>query len=36
MELLFGAKENRLKNVLIGIAVLLFGFLSAVWVNLGS
>ena len=36
MELLFGAKENRLRNVLIGIAILLAGFLSAVWVNMGS
>ena len=36
MELLFGTKENRLKNVIIGIAVLIAGFLSAVWVNLGS
>jgi hypothetical protein len=36
MTLLFGAKENRAKNILIAIGILLVSFLSAMWVNLGS
>ena len=36
MQFLFGAKENRLKNILIGLGMACAAFLAAVWVNLGS
>ncbi len=36
MEFLFGSKENRLRNILICVAIIVAAFLSAVWVNMGS
>lgn len=36
MQFLFGAKENRLRNVLICIGIACAGYLSAIWVNMGS
>ena len=36
MQFLFGAKENRLKNILICLAMACAAFFAAVWVNMGS
>ncbi len=36
MELLFGNRENRLKNVIISLAIVCLACLSALWINLGS
>jgi hypothetical protein len=36
MQFLFGAKENRVRNILICLGTAGAAFLAAVWVNMGS
>gem|GEM_PF-3902735 len=36
MQFLFGAKQHRVRNVLISLSMVVAAYFAAIWVNMGS